>query len=735
MIDSSKVKPSHLRKCACIYIRQSTATQVERNRESTERQYNLVERAIDLGWKREQVVVYDEDLGISGSGCAPRAGFARMTAEVALGHVGIVFGLEVSRLARNNVDWYRLLDLCGITDTLIADADGVYHPSLFNDRLVLGLKGTMSEAELHILRARLNVGIRNKAERGEFRRSLPIGFVWGEKDGEILFNPDEAIQGAIRTAFEQFTECGSVRQVWIWFRMQKIKFPVLLHPKAGFDWCTPTYTALINLFKNPVYAGAYVYGKVKYERFVNEQGQIRIRKRRLPRSEWPVFIVNHHRGYIDWQTFERYQQRITSNIHPQLHQPGGAVRSGAALLQGLASCGHCGRKLRVYYCGKNSTPGYCCMGSTLVDGRDNRCLRVGGCRIDAAVVGSFLATVTPAAIEAVLLAESNRESERDAACSQWRLEVERLRYEAQRAERRYRSVEPENRLVARGLETEWENRLRDLTAAEADLQRKEQIHPRHLSQQEQQSLRDLGTDLQRVWDAPTTTDRDKKELLRALLEDVKVSVCRENAKSNLVLRWRGGLISEIEVDIRKVRIPPIRTDEDTTELVWRLAVHYPDALIASILNKQERRTATGDRFDTRRIGALRRSRNIPRFQSNEAEQIGDLVDSTKAAELLGVTRSTVTRWLADGFIGGEQITPGAPWRIRINEDLLSRFVEHEPEGYVTMQQAMQKLGVSRQAVVQRVKRGDLQAVHIKHGKKNRLRIKVVEEQKSLFSEQ
>jgi len=323
MNDFSKVKPSHTQRAAFVYIRQSSPSQVEYNRESTARQYALVEKACVLGWAKEQVIVIDQDLGLSGSGSVKRSGFAHMTAEVALGHVGIVLGLEVSRLARNNADWYRLLDLCGITDTLIGDSDGVYHPALFNDRLVLGLKGTMSEAELHILRARLDGGIRNKAARGELRRGLPVGFVWGEEDGEVRFHPDEAVVSSIRTVFSKFTELGSVRKVWLWFRSEGLSFPLRAHMKSEIRWVAPTYTALHHVLTNPVYAGAYAYGKSRHQRYVDEQGMLRRRTRHLPMAEWSVLLPEHHPGFIDWATFQANQARIDTNIHPQPHQAGG----------------------------------------------------------------------------------------------------------------------------------------------------------------------------------------------------------------------------------------------------------------------------------------------------------------------------------------------------------------------------------------------------------------------------
>src|SRR5437867_2674168 len=316
-----KIKAVHRQRAALVYIRQSTAAQVEYNRESTARQYALVEKACVLGWAKEQVIVVDEDLGLSGSGSVQRSGFARMTAEVALGHVGIVLGLEVSRLARNNADWYRLLDLCGVTDTLIGDGDGIYPPALFDDRLVLGLKGTMSEAELHVLRARLDGGIRNKAARGELRRGLPVGFVWGEEEGEVRFHPDEAVISTIRTVFDRFAEMGSARQVWLWFRSQELRFPLSSTLLDDIRWVTPTYTKIHQVLTNPVYAGAYVYGKTRFERYVDQAGHLRKRLRRLPRSQWTVLIPDHHQGFIDWDTFEANQVRIAANTRPRPHEP------------------------------------------------------------------------------------------------------------------------------------------------------------------------------------------------------------------------------------------------------------------------------------------------------------------------------------------------------------------------------------------------------------------------------
>jgi DNA invertase Pin-like site-specific DNA recombinase/predicted DNA-binding transcriptional regulator AlpA len=727
-----KVKPEHLRRGAFVYVRQSTTTQVEHHRESTQRQYALVERAHALGWTAEQITVIDDDLGLSGATTQGRSGFARMTAEVGLGHVGIVLGLEVSRLARNNADWYRLLDLCGVTNTLIGDADGVYHPSLFNDRLVLGLKGTMSEAELHILRARLDGGIRNKAARGELRRGLPVGFVWGEEDGEIRFHPDEAVTGTIRTVFARFAELGSVRRVWLWFLSEHLTFPLRVHSGAEIRWIPPTYVTIHQVLTNPVYAGAYAYGKSRHERYVDDSGMLRKRVRQLPRSQWAVLIPEHHEGFVDWETYEANLARIASNTRPRPHQSGGAVREGTALLQGIAVCGHCGRRLRTHYQGRNASPGYHCPGKDIVNGRGVYCLNIGGVQIDHAVARAVIDALQPAGLEAALLAAEQIESNHDAALKQWQLAVERAHYEAERAERRYRAVEPENRLVARGLEAQWEQRLRELEQAQSELRRRKQHRPRELSAHERDAVLGLGENLQRVWHAPSTTARDQKELLRALLEEVIIADHRDEYRAHLTLRWRGGALTELDVHRPRSRPAPIRTDEDNVDLVRRLALHYPDAVIAGILNRQGKSTAYGHRFTANRVGNLRRHWNIPRFEPTNQPTEGELVNIKQAANILGIAPSTIHRWLNDGFIAGEQLTPGAPWRIRLTDALRSRFVEEPPEGYVPMQDATKILGLSRQTVLQRVKRGELDAVHVYRGKRKGLRIKAIDDYPDLF---
>ena len=498
MNERAKITASHFARQAIVYLRQSSPAQVEHNRESTQRQYALANRACELGWSNEHIVIIDEDLGLSGSGSVARSGFVRLTTEVALGRVGLVLGLEVSRLARNNADWHRLIELAGLTDTLIGDADGIYHPALFNDRLLLGLKGTMSEAELHVLRARLNGGIRNKAERGELRRGLPVGFVWGEVDGEVLQHPDEAVVTAIRSIFMRFAETGSARRVWLWLRDQGYQLPLQMSAHAEIRWVAASYHAVHQVLTNPVYAGAYVYGKTRSQMTLDAAGGRRKRIKLLPRDHWQVLIKEHHEGFIDWPTYEANQRRIARNTRPGPHKTSGAVREGSALLQGLASCGRCGRRLRTHYRGRNSAPGYHCAGERLVEGRGSYCLNIGGVQIDEAVTRAFIAALEPAKIRATVAAAEQVEMDREAALKHWRLSVERASYAANLAERRYRAVDPDNRLVARGLERAWEESLTALEAAKAELSRREQERPRVLSTEERDHLSTLGRNLAAV---------------------------------------------------------------------------------------------------------------------------------------------------------------------------------------------------------------------------------------------
>jgi hypothetical protein len=445
-----------------------------------------------------------------------------------------------------------------------------------------------------------------------------------------------------------------------------------------------------------------------------------------------VLIKEHHEGYIDWRTYEANQARLAANTRPGPHNAGQAVREGSALLQGLASCGHCGRRLKTHYSGRNAAPGYHCAGKIIVEGRGCYCLNVGGVQIDAAFAKTFLAAIEPAKLAATVAAAERLEADTEATLKQWRQAVERAAYEAKRAERRYRAVDPDNRLVARGLEREWEQRLADLAAANEELARRLEQRPRVLSQEERDRLLTLGADLAAVWDAPTTTARDQKELVRALVEEVIVSVDRDEPAAHLTVHWKGGALTDVAVPLPRSRPATIRTDEATLDLVRRLAMLYPDTVIAGILNRQGRTTARGHRFEANRVASLRTHWHIPCFQRQPDTVEGDVMTIAAAAAVLNVAPSTLHRWLNEGLIVGEQVTAGAPWRIRMTDALKARFTASAGDGFITMQEATRALGVTRQTVLQRVKRGEIEATHVTQGGKTGLRIKLPDRQPSLF---
>jgi hypothetical protein len=475
--------------------------------------------------------------------------------------------------------------------------------------------------------------------------------------------------GVITTIFEQFPLRGSARGVWLWLREQGLKLPLqkvaYVKPDEELTWAEPTYTAVHNILTHPAYAGAYVFGKTRHERYVDQAGEVRTRRRVLSPGEWQVLIPGHHPGYIDWEAYQANQARIGANTRPQAHQPGtGALREGCAILQGLATCGTCGRKLAVFYGGPaKSTPGYYCTTGGLQNGRGVFHMRVGGLAVQEAVAEAFLAALEPAALQACLAAAEQLEGSHDAALAQFRREVEGARYAAAKAERRYRAVDPENRLVARGLEATWEAALQELERAEGELDRREAARPKALSEIERAAVLYLGDDLGQVWDAPTTTDRDRKALLHSLLQEVNITVRREQGtgSAQMVLRWKGGAITELSVPIKSKPANVARTDEDTVDLVRRLAAHYPDTTIAGILNRQHRTTARGLTFIAGRVQSLRFHWGIPCHQPTEAAEQGEPLTVADAAKELGLAPSTLHRWLGDGFIAGEQVTPGAPW--------------------------------------------------------------------------
>jgi DNA invertase Pin-like site-specific DNA recombinase len=733
---SSKVAATHLGRDAYVYVRQSTLTQVREHTESLERQYELAFRAQELGWAPRQVIVIDDDLGRSGAEASRRAGFKNLVADVGLGKVGIILGIEVSRLARNNADWYQLLDLCAVTDTLIADGDGLYHPGDFNDRLVLGLKGTMSEAELHLIRHRLTAGLRHKAAKGELRHGVPVGFVYDDDD-RVVMDPNEAVIEAIATVFRRFDELGSARQVMLSLRGDGVLIPRRPTGAKRIGWAPATYPAIHDFLTNPAYAGAFVFGRTRTDKRVDASGRLVARTRTLPRDQWQVLIPDHHPGVITWERFEEIQDQLRANWRPPRGHGGGAVREGTALLQGLVRCGRCGRMMQTAYSGaKGNCPRYACARAAQLYGSERHCQSLGGRRLEQRVLDEVFAVLEPAALAATAQALNDADTRYRQRLAVFELAVERARFEADRARRQFDAVEPENRLVARTLERAWEQALAAQRQAEADLVAQRARRPTRLAGDEIDWLTRAGADVRAVFHAPTTTWRDRKQLLRAVIREVVVTVRVADRQADGRIIWEGGATTEFVHTLNKTGGHFRTTDEDTVGLVRRLAERYDDTTIAVILAQQRRVTGTGLPFTRSRVNSLRHAHGIPVFQPDPvtpADDDGVVATVYQAEKILGVDKSTIYRWLRTGFITGEQLTPGGPWHLRITDELRQRIVPEVPDGWLSLDQAARILGVARQTVLHKVQRGELAAVHVNRGKRKGLRIQVEPGAPGLFA--
>jgi DNA invertase Pin-like site-specific DNA recombinase len=721
MSDRGKITEAHRRRRAVVYVRQSTLAQVERNVESTARQYALRERAVELGWPPESVVVVDEDLGRSGASSDQRFGFKELVAEVGLGHVGLILALETSRLARSSADWHQLLDLCALTQTLIADADGVYSPGEFNDRLLLGLKGTMSEAELHLIRARLDGGLRNKAARGELRLALPVGLDHDEDDCIVLC-PDEQVRHAIERVFVLWRRLGSARQVVFELIAEGQQLPRRTVGQRRIRWTRPSYGAVHDLLTNPAYAGAFVFGRKRREKRLDEQGRLRVRDVEVPMHEWSVCLPEHHPGYVSWPEYLQTRERLRANVRPR-GEGGGAAREGAALLQGLARCGRCGRRMQVSYAGTNGTVRrYACLRGHVLHATDQTCQSLGGGRLDQAVAAAFLEAVTPAGVAATAGAVRELHDQHDERLAGQRLAVERAEFEADRARRQFDACEPEHRLVARTLERSLEDALAAVEREHGKLDALEQARPAPLTDDERAALARLARDLPRLWNAPTTSDRDRKELLRTLVSDVIVTAHRADKRADVEICWEGGARTELSVRLNARGPARRRLPEDTIELIRRLAAHHPDHQIASILSRNGHRTGTGLTFTAGRVRAARQRAGIPAAPPPDPDS--ELMTINQAAAELGASVFTIRRWLRDGLLPGEQAAPSAPWRIRLTDEIRARFVPDIPAGYLSLADAAQALGCARQTVLHKVQRGELHAIHVTRGRRKGLAINV-----------
>jgi DNA invertase Pin-like site-specific DNA recombinase len=720
-----KITPRHLSRRALIYVRQSSPTQVQRHPESARRQYGLAERAQRLGWPAEQITVIDEDQGKSGAGSAAaheRDGFGRLVSAVGLGDVGIILVLEVSRLARNSAEWYRLLELAALAGALIADEDGTYDPRQFNDRLVLGLRGTISEVELHCIQARLQGARMSKVRRGELALPLPVGFV-RNREGQSELDPDQEVQGAIRTIFTQFEHLGTLTKVLHFFRDHGLRMPrrVYSGPNRGdLIWAKPTYQMIHLVLINPVYAGAYVYGRRQRENAglgFGPPGQ----RRRFALDALDVLLRDHHPAYLSWESYLRNRATLHDNTR-QFTTSRGAPQPGPALLHGIVVCGRCGCRMQVHY--SRSSPSYRCQTRHRRYG-EPVCQSLALSHVDRAVSEAFLAVIRPAEIEALLALSEEFDRERVQSERQWQLRLERARYEAERAHRQYDQCEPEHRLVARELETRWNEKLRVVAELEEEHRQNQSRGLSPLSEEEKGLLRLLVGDVATLWQARKTTDEDRKRLLRCLIREV-VLTRDDGAKgtggvTTIRIGWKSGAWTDLATH-RPGTGEQARTAAAALDRLRDLAPRLPDERIAEVLNAEGFTTRFGLAWTTDRVHRIRGNHQIstgcPAMPQHGAIRGDGLVPLRTAAHMLQVTPSALDHWRRWGFLHVEQRQPDAPVWVRLTADDLARLdgtFAAQGCGQWRLQQAQAQLAITQEELWEKARREELIAYRARIG--------------------
>jgi DNA invertase Pin-like site-specific DNA recombinase/DNA-binding transcriptional MerR regulator len=657
---NSKISEQQQIKPAYIYVRQSTLAQVRHHQESTERQYALRQKAAELGWSESSIRILDRDLGISGAHATGRTDFKTLVADVSMGQVGAVFALEASRLARSNADWHRLLELCALTRTLVIDEDGCYDPEDFNDGLLLGLKGTMAQAELHFLRARLLGGKLNKAKKGELRFPLPVGFCHDE-DGHIVLDADEEVRGAVSLVFRLFRETGSAFAVVQNFAKRALRFPKRAYGGAWngkLVWGRLTHTRVLCMLKNPSYAGVYVFGRYQYHQKISTTGEIQKKQRAVAMPDWRVQLKQHHDGYISWDEFiengRRLEKNRTNGVATMLSGP---AREGLALLQGLLLCGNCGHAITVRYTGNGGIcPTYLCNrqhreGLTTKDCMSFRCGL-----LDAAVSQEVLKALQPAELELALAALRELEVRDQAILRQWQMRLERAEYEVALAERRYQEVDPSNRLVANTLERRWNEtllHLQDLKKQAEEFQRKE---ARVFTPEQKAKVLALARDFPRLWHAPSTQAKDRKRMLRLLIKDITVNKLVEQRQLSVHIRWQGGACTEFFVQIPPSAAGRHRYCSPIVGRVRDLACSLLDAQIADQLNREGRISAKGKSYTAKMIRWIRWRYQIPLARLKKS---GELTVQ-QVAKQFGVSHWVVYYWIEHKVIHARRLNPGMP---------------------------------------------------------------------------
>lgn len=673
---SAQIQEHHLQRTAHIYLRQSSLTQVRRNVESTDRQFHFRDRAIELGWPKERIRILAGDLGVSGSQTYNREDFKSLVAEVSLGHVGAVFALEAQRLARSNADWHRLMELCALNQTLIIDADGCYDPSDFNDGLLLGLKATMSQAELHFMRERLQGAKLNKARRGELRTPLPIGYCYDEQDRTIL-DPDQQVREVIELLFTMFREVGSAYGVVHRFATEGLEFPKHLHggPRHGqLTWDRLNYRRVICILHNPCYAGAYVYGRREQIKALSPEGEIYPRVRDRPMEDWLVRIQDHHESYISWSEYLDNLQTLERN-RPMSRDSylKSTVREGPALLQGLLFCGLCGRRLSVSYRARpKSYSVYSCNGKIKEGTVSRTCMSIRGDVLDEAVSRRALEVVEPLQIELALGALEELERREEGLSTQWRLRLERAEYEAELAARRYEAVDPDNRLVASTLERRWNAALERRDDVRRQARDRQKQHTRVATPEQKQKVLALARDFPRVWKSSTTRARDKKRMLRLLIKDITIRDNPSTRQVMLQIRWQGGATEELLVD-RPPKLVDLNSYPSALyDRIRQLAQRLPDPKIAELLETEGWLSKTEKPFTPAQIRELRYRHHIPQPQKRPEE-----LTVQAAAQKLGVKPTAIYYWIKRGLLPARQLQPNTSYWITLDsvkeQELLERI--------------------------------------------------------------
>ena len=659
----NKITPEHLAREAYVYVRQSTPDQLLNNPESRRRQYALVARAHALGWER--VIVVDDDLGRSGSGQL-RPGFERLLATICAGTAGAVLAIEASRLARNGRDWHTLLEFCAFVNSLIIDEDGIYDPRLINDRLLLGLKGTFSELELSMFRQRSREALRLKAARGDLLLTVAIGYRRGADD-RLEQDPDRRIREVLSLMFRKFNEIGSVRQLALWLRQEGIDLPVAVYGPQGrtVQWRPPRYHMVHRLLTNPIYAGAYVFGRTGSRVRFEDRRKVVARGIARRREEWEVLIRDHHDGYISWEEYDRNQKVIAGNANMKGTMVAGSVRKGGGLLVGLLRCGHCGRKLKVLHHARRDTRYIC--NAEMDYASDKKCIAFSNMRVDAAVAGEVLRAISPLGIEAALQLIADRQRADEERLRQSELALEQARYEVTYARRQYDAVDPDNRLVAGELERRWNERLAAVARLEEQLQSLRNEPPPALRDDERATLLALADDLPRLWNHPAASSETRKRILRAVLHEIIVTVGAD--RLCLVLHWQGDDHTRLEVAKNRTGQNRWKTDVETVQLIRELARMLPDHSIAPVLNRLGIRSAKGQGWTQLRVRNFRGTHQIAVYRDGERAERHELV-LRETASRLGVHKMTVIRLIRDGVLPARQVCVGAPYVIR--EDDLDR---------------------------------------------------------------